>query len=67
MIQVLKYYQSRVKNNRELFIQTISELQSVLDEDKNLKNVEEMMADEGHALEKYYIRVDDILNHHPDV
>ncbi|REJ16209.1 MAG: subtype I-B CRISPR-associated endonuclease Cas1 [Caldibacillus debilis] len=66
MIQVLKYYQSRAKTNRELFLQTIDELQSVLDKDKKWENVEEMMADEGHAREKYYSRFDDILNHHPD-
>lgn len=66
MIQVLKYYQNRVKTNNEKFKEMILDFQSSRTKLEQWTRVEEMMSTEGHVREKYYSMFDDILNHNRD-
>ncbi|MDQ0163343.1 type I-B CRISPR-associated endonuclease Cas1b [Aeribacillus alveayuensis] len=66
MIQVLKYYQNRVKTNNDKFKEMILDFQSSRTKLEQWTRVEEMMSTEGHVREKYYSMFDDILNHNPD-
>ncbi|EID43004.1 type I-B CRISPR-associated endonuclease Cas1b [Parageobacillus thermoglucosidasius] len=66
MIQVLKYYQNRVKTNNAKFKEMILDFQSSRAKLEQWTSVEEMMSTEGHVREKYYSMFDDILNHNPD-
>lgn len=65
MIQVLKYYQNRKQEYKEMFQTTIEELQEYLARQEKWKSVEEMMADEGNAKELYYKMFDFILGENP--
>lgn len=61
MCQVLKYYRTRVNQEKEQMNQLIEKL---IEESKSLEkgqNVEELMAIEGHARERYYSAFDFII------
>lgn len=64
MTRILKYYVNRRKGdqNRALFMETIGELDMILNAVPSAESIEHLMAYEGHAREKYYSRFDLILN-----
>ncbi|PMB05740.1 subtype I-B CRISPR-associated endonuclease Cas1 [Fischerella thermalis CCMEE 5273] len=62
MIRILKYYQTRIKSGQSILKDLQHQLTSETDQLQNAKNVEEMMAVEGHAREKYYGAFDTIIN-----
>ncbi|WP_048602195.1 type I-B CRISPR-associated endonuclease Cas1b [Rubeoparvulum massiliense] len=66
MTQVLKYYQSRVKQDREQVKETIQSLQSIQERLKEWDTINDLMALEGNARESYYAMFDPILNFNPD-
>ncbi|PWA13091.1 subtype I-B CRISPR-associated endonuclease Cas1 [Pueribacillus theae] len=61
MKQVLRYYANRRKENNELLLGIIEELNSSLLKLNNAETVEELMAFEGHARENYYRGFDEII------
>lgn len=65
MIRVLKYYQSRSNNGKEIISEIVQQLATEAKRLPENGKVEEMMAVEGHARELYYSAFDAIINH-PD-
>jgi CRISPR-associated protein Cas1 len=65
MLQVLKYYKSRVSENKEKLTNSIEDIVIESKKLKALESVEELMSVEGHIREKYYSLFDCILNN-PD-
>lgn len=63
MMQVLKYYRNR-SENKEQINETINSLLNISVElqSKTLQGIDELMAIEGHAREKYYEAFDYIIN-----
>lgn len=65
MRQVLKYYRSRVATGRELLTDLTDQLAEDGSRLDDAQSIEELMAIEGHARERYYQAFDHIMNH-PD-
>jgi len=61
MKQVLKYYIKRKENNQRIST-TLEDLSSIAENIQELKEIDELMAYEGHAREKYYACFDDIIS-----
>ncbi|TCS78791.1 type I-B CRISPR-associated endonuclease Cas1b [Tepidibacillus fermentans] len=61
MIQVLKYYRNRRDEGKDFFINIIEEIQNEAIHIENTNSIEELMAVEGHAREKYYSSFDYII------
>ena len=66
MLQVLKYYRTRLKDRKEDLIELIQELTEDKQQLFSVKSsIEELMAVEGHARERYYQAFDYIIGN-PD-
>ncbi|MBO8165041.1 MAG: type I-B CRISPR-associated endonuclease Cas1 [Brevibacillus sp.] len=65
MGQVVRYYRSRVEQNRERLDELLSNLKQMPESLNEVATIEQLMAVEGHARERYYTAFDVILAH-PD-
>ncbi|MBB6450965.1 CRISPR-associated protein Cas1 [Geomicrobium halophilum] len=61
MDRVIKYYRNRVKQDRERLEEITADFAQVHNQLEPLESVEEVMAVEGHAREKYYSAFDIII------
>lgn len=65
MIQVLKYYVNRRKENNQKLQGVVQELLHIEKIYEEAQTIEELMAYEGHSRERYYSCFDEIINN-PD-
>lgn len=65
MSQVLRYYKRRVQSGAEVLAEMTEHLKDSIKQLADAVSIEEIMAVEGHAREKYYSTFDYILGH-PD-
>lgn len=65
MGQVLRYYVNRRKDNNQQLVAVAEELKNIENAHGEATNIEELMAYEGHAREKYYSCFDEIISN-PD-
>ncbi|WP_054950064.1 type I-B CRISPR-associated endonuclease Cas1b [Numidum massiliense] len=65
MMQVLKYYRGRVASGRDVLEELLIQMKSDQSQLAETETVEELMAVEGHARERYYQSFDYIMNN-PD-
>ena len=65
MIQVLKYYVNRRKENNQKLQGVVGELLHIEKTYEDAQTIEELMAHEGHSRERYYSCFDEIINN-PD-
>jgi CRISPR-associated protein Cas1 len=65
MVQVINYYKNRNEDKKDVLESVISELKEYPAQLEGKETIEELMAVEGHAREKYYSAFDFIIDH-PD-
>lgn len=61
MRQVLRYYANRRKENNQVFVDVIDQLNLLLQNINKTESIAELMAFEGHARENYYTCFDEII------
>lgn len=62
MARVLKYYRTRIAHGREKLEEILQDFDQIVEQIALTPGIEELMACEGHAREKYYSVFDLILN-----